>query len=272
MMDITIKILQSLARFTWLSYSQLDRILKGLSKKAISNQIRLLREKNFVWTTKYGYHPQYWRLEDIHYLKIKGENYLKERYELDARSSTIISNPKPIYDKLRHRTMCINIQIAFHLESLNSGVNIVNYNQYFQRTKWVDSNRFRTSTKINMGDDSIIPDSILTINICQTKRILALELIRWYRVSRVERKTRKYVKALVVWSISRKYNTETNAYNLNVFENESTMRQSFERLSNDDYYTHFKKYFLFKTYNEVLNNPLMGRRNLTQQKTSLLEL
>jgi len=57
-----------------------------------------------------------------------------------------------------------------------------------------------------------------------------------------------------------------------VFEKESTLKTTLERMSTDSFYTYLKKCYLFKTYEDFLKDPMNHWTNLEQQKIHLLNL
>ena len=271
-MDLPVRLLKQIALYKYLTLSQLQTLNPKWSKKTIGKHIRHLREISLIGTIKYGYHPQYWKLEDVHLLKNKWFIYLKDRHQFQIPDTKIKQSSKVIYQDLTHRTFTIDCQIALSIAFYNANTEIQLYENYFERIKRPDSNRYITSTKLELWNKYVIPDSIFVTKSDNSNSIFCLEMHNGYRVSRIEQKFRLYAKVLQEGIVSKKYTIWVNAYVLNVYQNQSTMNSCLERISKDSYFKYLKNYYLFKTHQNLLDNPIKDRKNTNQKKVSLINL
>ena len=78
-----------------------------------------------------------------------------------------------------------------------------------------------------------------------------------------------YAYALAEGSPSLKFGIEKSPRILIVFEKESTLLTSLELASKDTFYLYMRDYFLFKTYENLLVDPLHNWINLNKKTTSI---
>lgn len=80
-MNTEIQVMEHLARYTYLSKSQLNWLGVSVSNKTFYKVVERLREPscNYIATRSFAPHPKYGALENIHYLKPRGRKYLIEQ-------------------------------------------------------------------------------------------------------------------------------------------------------------------------------------------------
>ena len=91
-----------------------------------------------------------------------------------------------------------------------------------------------------------------------------------FDVKRICQQLEKYVKIIAFGIASSKYDVTFDAKVLVVFENESTMLTTIERLEPDPLFHYMKSHFLFKTLLSIQNNPNKDRLDLNSEYQSLL--
>jgi len=85
--------------------------------------------------------------------------------------------------------------------------------------------------------------------------LFCLEVHNGHRVARIEKQLKQYAQDLASGVAGIKYDVEVNPYILIVFEHQSTLTTTLERMSQDEYYTHLKAYYLMKTYDDFVKDP-----------------
>jgi len=106
---------------------------------------------------KYSYHPKHGKVEDLHFLKAKGLEYLKQVYGVEDEFK-LPKNHKGFFEDYQHRKMCISSHI--HLRQNINEANFLFYHDYFTRKRKKTSRQRETATKIVLDNSYVIPDSI----------------------------------------------------------------------------------------------------------------
>lgn len=270
------RILYQLASFTFLAHSQLLLCWRTKSKKSLYYSIKTLREKNFIGTMKYRFDPKAGRVEDIHYIKPKWLQYLHKHFWPQISQNKTPKQKPAFYNDYQHRKDVINIHIRLRhaMEDLNKQENtkksIVDFHSYFEKRKGPNKKRKETATKLHLSNGYIISDAIFSIQNEKQKLLFLLELHNWYRVKKITQQLRQYWDVLANGIASNKYWVQSNPYILVVFEKESTLRTTLERMQKDTFYTYLRKFYLFKTYDGFLTDPLQRWINLEGKIVSIL--
>lgn len=268
-MEKALRLIIHLTRYKFLANSQFKMLWRDQSDKSLYQNLKLLREKNFIGSNNYGYHPKFWRLENIHFLKPKAQKYLLRKYDLKEWDIKLPSNHKWFFDDYAHRKMTITCQIKLYTSLRHHKVIIPLFEHYFEKSKRPGKKYRERATKIHVWASFIIPDSIFIASKNSHSSLFCLELHKWYRVIKIEKQLKQYAYALASGSASIKYNTKKNAHILIVFEKKSTLDTTLERLSQDHFFSNLKPYFLFKCYDDLLVTPLDHRVNLDHKVVGL---
>jgi len=146
----------------------------------------------------------------------------------------------------------------------------LSYQNYYERTKDKISQYWHTSTKLSLPAGSIIPDSSVLLNVHGKSMLLCLELHRWYRVLKIEKQLKSYWYVLARGTASDKYKIKTSPYILVVFEQDSCLNTTLERVVKNRFFTYLRKHILFKTHDHLMSSPFESRLNLDHQKINLL--
>jgi len=178
---------------------------------------------------------------------------------------------KGFFDDYVHRIMTINCQIVLCGSIECYSYSLQSYENYFERTKNENSSYWQTSTKLILKNWNVIPDSIFILSNQSKKRIFCLELHRWHRVLKIEKQLKSYGYVLAWGIVSEKYWIQSDPYILIIFEKESCLETTLERVVANSFYTYLRKHILFKTYDEFFRDPLSSWINLDQEKIHLLE-
>lgn len=258
-----------LYEYTYLTCSQMETLWFSKSKKTLYRILKSLRERNLIKSTSYKYSPKEGRLEDVHFLTIKWYAYMNI-YLGENKKEKKIKIHKWFYEDYDHRTKTISCKIALQNSAIKSGLEILNYYQYFENGTSKSRSRQR-STKIIVHDFFLIPDSVIKLAAHNKQTLFCLEYHKGYRIKKIEKQIKQYVLAIAAWTPSYTFDVDTNAIVLLVFEQESTMNSTIERISENSYYENFKESFLFKSYQDLIKEPLQHRTNLKHEKISIWE-
>lgn len=273
-MELGIRVLEYLSTYKFLSLNQFRMLWVIESNKTIYSVLKSLRskERRMIWTIKFRYNPKYWRVEDIHYLKIKWKKYLiNEMKYRDKKVKMPIWNTL-FYKDYFHRKTCIDIHIFISRAIKLSKWNLLFYDQYFESIKLPHKKRRETSTKIEVWEKSIRADSIFWISNSDSKYLYALELHNWFRVLKICQQLENYVDVLASWSLSLKYQLPVVSRILVVFEKSSTLRSTIERLNQHPKFKNMKEYFLFTTIKWISESPIMNWVSISWKISPLLEI
>ena len=71
-------------------------------------------------------------------------------------------------------------------------ISVKSYQQYFERTQQLHSNRYETATKLKRNDNHYIPDSLIHLGQGNKDYLYCFELHNGYRIQRIEKKMRAY--------------------------------------------------------------------------------
>lgn len=102
--------------------------------------------------------------------------------------------------------------------------------------------------------------------------LYTLEMYNGKNTLRTLEQLKKHVEAIELWSISDAFGVSYGHQVLCVFEQESLMEATVKRIQDDTIFTHVKSYFLFKTLDKVMSNPIeFGNnwQNLERENISL---
>jgi len=255
-------ILNHLAKFTFLTTSQLIRLWISLHKSSISRILTSLKDPNraFIGEVQFPFVPAMWRLENFYYLTKKWK-------ELLLRSNQDNNNVKtPGWKKVFftkdyfHKKYTIDCHISCYLESQCGEFEIREYSRYFDRFKW------RTSqSKISIGDETIVADSLLYLNQKETSRIFALEYYNDKNTLRILNSIRKHFKWIRLWSVGNNFWLSKWHRLLAIFKDAWTIQHVKSRLE----LWEFGNYVLVKSYDEILNWFYKWRKNFWWGNISL---
>jgi len=271
-MSLWIWILHQLYRYKFLCVSQMEILWIGVSKKTIYKSLWSLRERNLIWSTKYKYNPERWKLEDIHFLKPTWKDLVIRHFGYSEDDIKIQQQHKWFYDDYAHRKQTIACMIALDQHCDNLSIERFSYYQYFETDKRPDKQYRQKATKIEVSDGHIIPDTVIVAKCQKVQLLLCLELHKGYRVKKIVQQLKRYAYVLASGAASEVFKVDSNPYILTVFEKESTMRTTLERMKKDTFYSYIKQYYLFKTYDDFVKDPLQHWINLKGDIVSLLNL
>lgn len=247
---VYIEILGHLARHKYLTRSLFRQLWIKVSRNHFTALMKRLSEKemNLIGQKKFWYNPEYWKVEDVYYLKPKGKKYLIKEQWRDVNEVNLPIGGKLFHSDYFHRIETIRIRIALEKSLKKIGHHILFYDQYFawKAEAWKRGRQAVTNIPTEGGvlkADSII----LSLDKYLKPYLFCLEYHNGKEVKRIERQMRAYVEAIKIWSPTIKYDVSVGNRVLNIFKHESVMRCLIERMQQDVYFQNVKDNFLFIT-------------------------
>lgn len=270
-METEIKIMQFLAKYTYLSKSQLIWLWIKVSDRTFYKVLARLREPAcwFIATRSFAPHPKHGAREDIHYLKPRGRKYLIEQHKWQPWDITIPIGSSRFYADYDHRKRTIRIQILLSDLVLKNEWNIILYTNYFTWIKKESGKWRESSTKTLAGNSFLRADSIILIQRGDTKQLFCLEVHNGYDIIRIVEQLKQYWKALSEWSPSKKYKLKVVCRVLVVFEHLKTLQATVERLHYEPYFRYLKSYFLFHQFDQLQVNPSSQWLDINRNSNSI---
>lgn len=258
-MDVALTILEHLATYSFLTKSQINYLWIVVCDKTYYQIMKRLREPScrYVQTRKFPPHPKYWALEDMHYLLPRWRKYLIHQQKRQPWNITMPFWASRFTTDYDHRKKTIRIHIVLKRAFDQSGYNIQHYAHYFKGAPIPQTWWRECSTKIAVHDGFLRADSIYLIKNDSKHRLFCVEMHNGYDVIRIIQQLKQYWKALSLGSPSKKYGLSISCVVLVVFEYESTMHTTIERMQQDVFFTHLKPYFLFKTFSKLFTTSLI---------------
>ena len=248
------KILKSLGRYKYLTYSQMKKL--GIDKHTpnLSNLVKELKERRTPYVASI---PHRIGTEVKHYLTAKGKDLLVDFYGLEE---DIIHYPigKITTDTQdqKHRTSIIDIQIELDKQAEERRFPVLFCDRYFDTVgnNKVDRNLKSKTAFVFEGNKTLKADMVFSLQTIKQNELYVLELENGKDTKKAIQKCIQHGKALLLGSANAKYGFERGYRTLWVFEYESTMTSLIRELSGNPFFAHMKEYFLFKSLDTLDGN------------------
>ena len=217
----------------------------------------------------FRYNPKYGTLDDVHYMRPRWQQYLESLW-LEPHMIKRPASWSLFYNDYQHRKMCISISIALRQSWEQSWWTMLFTHQYFE--KMANSKGYKeVSTKINLNQWILKSDLIFCVEQNWNQQLSCLEVHNGNRVKKISDQIKQYVPALSSGAISEKFNHHGNPWILLVFQEEATMRTIIERIGSDAFYMYLMDFYLFKSFDQILVEPISGRINLHGNQVALID-
>ena len=260
------KVLCALARYKFLTYSQMQRLGIERHRSNLSNVMTSLRDRRVSYVRKI---PHQFGVEAKHYLTKKGKDLL---CNMDLVPEEEIHFPKGIItvetQDQKHRTSIIDIQIELDLAALQSGVDVLFCDRYFDTTgSNKRAKKLKSKTALLYEDSKTLkPDMIFKLKTPKQEELYLLELENGKDAQKAVPKCLMHGKAILRGSANHVYNHPRGYRTLWIFEHASTMRAVQEKISTLNFFTHLHEYFLFKPLETISTDFFSGWTNLMKKE------
>ena len=260
--DIDTHIIESLARYKFLTTSQMIRLGISKDRSNLHKRLLYLREqgKPLISCVKFDGRYKMRGLEFIYFLSKRGiEALLELGYEENQikRPKGKVFFPK----QYQHRTGCIDIQIALYQWAEREEHVVELYDSYFDKIGSTRKAKYRSKTAFVYNEkakDLLISDGVALVSTGEEKEIFCVELHNGKQVTRAIKQIYQYIQAMELGTISDAFDLQKANKVLFVFEFEQTMtsvmREFSKLVENEGLDEVFKKYFLFGSYDDVVKD------------------
>ena len=249
------KILTSLACYKFLTTGQLLN-LSGVSDRSYLNKLIVHlknRSQPLVGSINFGVHPQFGKLQSVHYLtthslelvrELLGENY-PIRFPKGKQSL--------FQQDYFHRMYTIDVHIALIKWAELNGVTVDYFCTYFDKLSSGKDKGYRAESAIRLGEhDYLIADALCILQTNEKKELYAIEMYNGNNTHRVHRSLFGHLQALKKGQPSRQFGLRHGSRVLCVFERNAYKIQAMKRLCQDECFANAKKHFLFKSLEELM--------------------
>lgn len=258
------KILEHLARYKFLTSSQLIRLGVSNRRSNLSVMLKPLKESKraLVGEMQFAFVPSKGRLENFYYLKPKGKEVLINAGILDERNIKIPKGRSILFTQdYFHRKYTIDCHISCDLSAQKKVLNIKFFDRYFDK---VGNNRkngnLQARTKVDLFNDYIIADGAFLLDNGTNSRLYAFELYNDNNAKRILGQIQKHIEGIKHSSLCRNYNIEKGHRLLSVFTQSNTKELVMSKIKDSP----FSRYLLFNQYETVVNDFFCDWQNLSR--------
>lgn len=253
MSESELRVLECLARYKYLTVSQLDALAILKHKNGLYERLRKLQGtgKPFIKKNVFGVYPGQGRLEDFYYLTPKGGNFLADNLELDHDEIKLPIGTSSLFSRdYFHRYETINFYIYLDKWAEANNADVTMFNYYFDK---VGNNRkgknLRALNRIEIDQTGgyIIPDAITKFYYNNQPYLFFVEQHNGKDTKKLLKQLYYHLLALEEGKGAERYKLEKNHRVAVVFEFQGILEATIERLQDIQEFKGFEKFFIFKT-------------------------
>ena len=257
------QILKAIGRYKFLTYKQMSRLGIDSHRTNLSRTVNQLMQVRYPLLRKI---PHGAGTSAKFYLTRKGKERLMNLYNLDEAGikfpiGTIVTDTQ---DK-KHRTATIDIQIELDFACEKREIEILLCDRYFDTTgnNRIDKNLASKTAIIYEGKKTLKADIVFLLLIKKQKELYLLELENGKDTKKAVEKCINHGKAILKGSANEKYNIKKGYRTLWVFEHESILVATLERLQQNSFFDRMNEFFLFKSLEQIKDSDFFeGWRNV----------
>ncbi len=257
-----IQVLQALARYKFLTYSQMMQLGIERHRSNLSTLLKDLRESSFPMVKKI---PHGMGDEVKHYLTEKSISVLQDLCELEESEihcpkGTILTDTQ---DQV-HRTRIIDFHIALDLACQQEGVTLLFCDRYFDT---VGNNRVEKNLKSKTAfeykpNSSIKPDMAFKLQTTSQEELFLVELENGRDAKKTVEKCIRHGEAVLTGSVNQRYDFNRGYRVLWVLEFEATLESVLGKLAGLPLFQNLTEYFLFKSLSQMGKEVFLGWHNV----------
>ena len=270
-------ILVELARYKFLTVSQMHRLGLGKDISWIRTQAKQLTDSNapLIERLIFSVTPRKGRVENVFFLTKRGKEALIDGLKMDENAVKMpIGNSTLFYKDYTHRKNTIDFQIAAYqwAQEQERSTYIDFFDCYFDK---LGNNRtlgnLQAKNKIALDqEDYIIPDGVFMLQTAQRPYLFLFEMYDGKDTKRVLEQVKKHVRAIAQGTPSEKYNYPFAHRVILVFEFEALKDAFIERTKNNIYFSEVSPCFRCKSIEGVERDFFTGWQNLTGETIDFL--
>jgi hypothetical protein len=252
-------ILKALARYKFLTNRQLLKLQVGTTQyQYLTKQVASLRERGrpLIGTHDFAVpQPRKGRVESMHYLTPKGREALVFELEIEQETVKMPIGTSAAYQGYQHRKHTIDYQIALDQWAEANEAVVPTFDTYFDK---VGNNRvaknLRSKTRILLSQDKyFIPDGVYFLKKENSRRLHLVEVHNGKNTKKLVGQLHNHAQALTFRCTHKQFNLDPDfSYTIDlIFEHESIMKATIERVQGDGAFANISQYFLCKTIDDV---------------------
>lgn len=245
-------ILKAIARYKFITYQQVIRLGIEKYKANVSKLVTDLRDSKRPLVRKI---PHRNGEPAKHYLTPKGKEILLELYD-DLDADKILTVPKILYTDTqdqKHRTTTIDIQIELDFACQRNHIDILFCDRYFDTVgnNRIDKNLKSKTAFVFEGKKSVKADLVFMLQTSKQRELYILELENGKDTKKAVEKCFNHAKAILLKSANEKYDYNQGYRTLWIFEHQSIMEATINRLRKNPFFENLHEYFLFKSLDAI---------------------
>jgi len=277
--DGQVSILENLAKYKFLTTSQLIYLGTYKNIRRLRESISALAQRTHPLVTKIVYppSPHGGRVENLHHLTQNGVNFLIEElgyYENDIRYTKNTQNL--MFRDYHHRVNTIYTQIFATQWADKNNIEIDIYDSYFDKdgannTKISDKLPSRAKPKIDIDEKLyLIPDSVFLFKHNGRDNLFLIEIQNGLDTGLLLKKIRLHQTIISRGLASLKYGLDYDNKSLFLFQLQESKDALLNRIHTLHRIENFKNHFLFKTLDEATEDFYTGWTQIDGNTTNLI--
>lgn len=253
------QILEALAQYKFLTVSQMLKLGISTDRSNLQKQIKALTEikRQYIEGLSFGIVPKKGKLENVYYLKPKGQRLLIEGLQYQDNEIKLPKGRNSFFSRdYFHRKYSIDFEIALQQSAESAGDEVVFFDRYFdkQGNNRRDKN-LEAKTKIILKNDRyLVADGIFMLSTPKGERLHCFELYNGKDTKRIYGQLRQYLEALELGSPSTKHNHPKGFLILSVFEYESILQSTLQRIQENSGFSKVRPFYFFKSLQSVVKD------------------
>lgn len=249
-----LQILEHLAEFKYLTSAQIMALLEVKTLPHVNILLNKLSDGKSPLTRfkDFGFYPGYGRLPRIHFLTLKGADFLAENLGIQREKIKVPKERVPMFQRdYFHRVATVDFNIGLRGFCTSNGFEKLFFDYYFDQNGSQRHNTAKAKNALPVGDFQIIPDGIGKITNGEIENLFLFEQHNGKDSKRAIKQIFNHMQAIAEMSANEKYNHQKSVRVLYVFESESCKKSVVRELHNRHDIVNFKEYFLFKTKDQL---------------------
>lgn len=241
------KILESLAVYKFLTYSQMVRLGISKQKPYLSRTMKVLLDRKYVARLDFGVDPKKGKLESFFYLLNKAKTLLMDEWGWSEGQIRLPIGRSSFFSKdYYHRKGTIDIQIKVYQQAQEKGQEVVFFHTYYDKVGSAKQGNLKALTSISYGQDKyLIADAVFMLKTGEKQSLFAVEYHRGTDSKRMLRTIEQYGRVLASGAFSILHGLQENAKVLCVFEYQSCLEATKRRFMEDGRFDNLRELFLF---------------------------
>lgn len=241
------KIIEHLATYKFLTYSQMVRLGISKQKPYLSRKMKTLLLGKYVGRLDFGVDPKQGKLESFFYLLPKAKSLLIERGWDKGQIKMPVGRSSFFSKDYYHRKGTIDIQIGVYQKAAQDGNEVLFFHTYYDKVGSARNSDLKALTSVSYGEEQyLIADAIFMLKKGDVLDLYAVEYHRGTDSKRMLNTIEQYGRVLAEGKLSIKHGLKKNVKVLCVFEHPSCLEATKVRFMQDGRFVHIQTAFIFQ--------------------------